>query len=111
MKTENDNAGFGLKKVDKKAFAIACNSLIMGHKPLGPECAVRPNGALRQAADLIRRCGETMSIKRTAIVPAILALSTAGSILAGTTATVLATSVPATAAVAAAAKPAHIYEG
>ena len=52
-----------------------------------------------------------MSIKRTAIVPAILALSTAGSILAGTTATILATSAPATAAVAAAAKPAHIYEG
>jgi hypothetical protein len=52
-----------------------------------------------------------MSIKRTSIIPAILALSAAGSILAGSAATVLATSAPATVAVAAAAKPAHLYEG
>jgi hypothetical protein len=52
-----------------------------------------------------------MSIKRTSIISAILALSAAGSILAGSAATVLATSAPATVAVAAAAKPAHLYEG
>lgn len=52
-----------------------------------------------------------MSIKRTTIIPAILALSTAGSILAGSAATVMATAAPATAAVAASAKPAHVYEG
>ena len=52
-----------------------------------------------------------MSIKRSTIVPAILALATAGSILAGSAATVLATTAPAAVtATAAAKKPAHIYE-
>jgi hypothetical protein len=53
-----------------------------------------------------------MSIKRTTIIPAILALSTAGSILAGSAATVLATTAPAAVtATAASAKPAHVFEG
>jgi hypothetical protein len=55
--------------------------------------------------------GEIMSIKRTTIIPAILALSTAGSILAGTAATVLATAAPAAVTATAAARPAHFYEG
>jgi hypothetical protein len=53
-----------------------------------------------------------MSVKRTAILPAILALSTAGSILAGTAATVLATTAPAAAtATAVKAGPNYIYRG
>jgi len=52
-----------------------------------------------------------MTIKRTSIIPAILALSTAGSILAGSAATVLATTAPAAVTATAAAKPAHLYEG
>ncbi len=53
-----------------------------------------------------------MSIKRSTLIPAILALTTAGSILGGTAATVLATTAPAAVtATAAAARPAHIYEG
>ena len=36
-----------------------------------------------------------MSVKRTIIIPAILTLSTAGSILAGSAATLLATQAPA----------------
>jgi hypothetical protein len=52
-----------------------------------------------------------MTIKRISIIPAILALSTAGSIFAGSAATVLATTAPATVAVAAAARPAHVFEG
>jgi len=52
-----------------------------------------------------------MSIKRTSILPAILALSTVGSILGGTAATVLATAAPTVVTGTAAAKPAHLYEG
>jgi hypothetical protein len=53
-----------------------------------------------------------MTIKRSSIIPAILALSTAGSILAGSAATVLATTAPAAVtATAVGARPAHIYEG
>jgi hypothetical protein len=52
-----------------------------------------------------------MSIKRSTIIPAILALTTAGSILGGTAATVLATAAPAAVTATAAARPAHFYEG
>lgn len=68
--------------------------------------------ALRQATDLSKDCGGTMSVKRSIIAPAILMLSTAGSIAAGTVATVATTSAPA-AAVASApqAQPAFLYRG
>jgi hypothetical protein len=52
-----------------------------------------------------------MSIKRTSIIPAILSLSTAGSILAGTAATVIATTAPAAVTATAAARPAHVFDG
>ena len=63
-----------------------------------------------QAADLCRRRGGIVSIKRNIIIPAILSLGTAGSILAGSTAVVLTSSAPA--AVAASAthmRPDFIY--
>jgi len=53
-----------------------------------------------------------MSLKRNIIIPAILSLSTAGSILAGTTAVVLTSSAPAAVASSAhATRPLWIYEG
>jgi hypothetical protein len=52
-----------------------------------------------------------MTLKRTSIIPAILALSTAGSILAGTAATVIATTAPAAVTATAAARPAHVFDG
>jgi hypothetical protein len=53
-----------------------------------------------------------MSVKRNVIIPAILTLSTAGSILAGSAATVLATSAPSAVAVSATTmKPAFVYHG
>ena len=53
-----------------------------------------------------------MSVKRTIIVPAILTLSAAGSILAGTAATVAtATTSAAVVASAPAAQPAFLYRG
>ena len=73
---------------------------------------MRPDEVLRQAADLCRRRGGIMSVKRNVIIPAILTLSTAGSILAGSAATVLATSAPSAVAVSATAmKPAFVYHG
>jgi len=65
-----------------------------------------------QAADLVRRHGEIMPLKRTIIIPAILTLSTAGSILAGSAATLLATQAPtAVVATASSVKPNYVYEG
>ena len=53
-----------------------------------------------------------MSLKRKFILPALLSLSTAGSIAAGTTAIVLTSSAPAAVAASAhAAKPDFIYFG
>jgi hypothetical protein len=53
-----------------------------------------------------------MSVKRKVILPALLSLSTAGSILAGSTAIVLTSSAPAAvAASASAARPGFIYHG
>jgi hypothetical protein len=83
----------------------------MGYKPVRSACVTRLGGALRQAADLCRSWGKIMTIKRISIIPAILALSTAGSILAGSAATVLATTAPAAVTATAAARPAHIFEG
>lgn len=51
---------------------------------------VRAVVAMQQAADLCRRRGGVMSVKRSIIIPAILALSAAGSILAGSTVSVAA---------------------
>ncbi len=54
-----------------------------------------------------------MSVKRTIIIPAILTLSTAGSILAGTAATLAATQAPA-AVVATSSSfvhPNYVYDG
>jgi hypothetical protein len=51
-----------------------------------------------------------MSVKRTIIIPAILALSTAGSILAGSAATLLATQAPAAVvATASSMKPNYVH--
>ena len=53
-----------------------------------------------------------MSVKRKVILPALLSLSTAGSILAGSTAIVLTSSAPAAvAASASAARPDFLYHG
>jgi hypothetical protein len=53
-----------------------------------------------------------MSVKRTIIIPAILSLSAAGSILAGSTATLLATQAPAAVTATAPVKaPAFVYRG
>jgi hypothetical protein len=48
-----------------------------------PSWAVRVEEAMQQAADLCKPHGGIMRIRRTIIIPAILALSAAGSILAG----------------------------
>ncbi len=52
-----------------------------------------------------------MSIKRTIIIPAILTLSTAGSILAGTAATLAVTQAPAVAATSSSMHPNFVYDG
>jgi hypothetical protein len=53
-----------------------------------------------------------MSLKRNIIIPAILSLSTAGTILAGSTAVVLTSQAPAAVAASAhAMKPNFVYEG
>lgn len=53
-----------------------------------------------------------MPVKRNIIIPAILALSTAGSVLAGSAATVLVTQAPAAVAATASAKqPDFLYHG
>jgi hypothetical protein len=53
-----------------------------------------------------------MSVKRTIIVPAILTLSTAGSIVAGTAASVAISSAsPAASTTVVAMAPAYLYRG
>ena len=53
-----------------------------------------------------------MPIKRTIIIPAILALSTAGSILAGSAATLATTAAPsAVVATTSHMRPTYVYHG
>lgn len=53
-----------------------------------------------------------MRLKRSIILPAVLALSTAGSVLAGSAASMAATAAPAAAvATAAHVKPDFVYQG
>lgn len=53
-----------------------------------------------------------MSVTRKVIIPAILSLSTAGSILAGSTAVVLTSQAPATVAASASSmRPDFLYHG
>jgi hypothetical protein len=58
-----------------------------GNNSIRLRCAVRADVAMQRAADLGRCPGGVMRVKRAIIIPAILALSVAGSILAGSSAT------------------------
>lgn len=65
-----------------------------------------------RAADLARSRGGIMTIKRTIIVPAIMALSAVGSVLAGSAVTMAATSAPSAAvATASYVHPDYLYNG
>jgi hypothetical protein len=66
-----------------------------GNTFINKRCAVRANGATQQVADLCRRHGGIMRIGRAVIIPTILALSAAGSILASSAAPVAAAQAPA----------------
>jgi hypothetical protein len=81
----------------------------MGNYSTRPRCAVRDDGAMQQAADLCRCRGGIMRIRRTIIIPAILALSAAGSILAGSAVPAAVAQAPSTHVVAAA--PSTWYRG
>lgn len=87
-------------------------SLIMAASLHSAEASCGPTKSCGQAADLFRRRGGIMSVKRTIIIPVILTLSTAGSVLAGS-AVSLATATTPTAVVAAAshAHPDYLYQG
>jgi hypothetical protein len=91
---------------------MARNSLIMAASPHDAEALCGPAKSCGQAADLFRRRGGIMSVKRTIIIPAILTLSAAGSVLAGS-AVSLATATAPTAVVAAASftHPDYLYQG
>jgi hypothetical protein len=92
---------------------MARNSLIMAASRMTHKRCAGRTKSCGQAADLCRLCGGIMSVKRTIIIPAILTLSMAGSILAGS-AVSLATATAPTAVVAAAASSAHpdfLYQG
>jgi hypothetical protein len=58
-----------------------------GKNSIRLRCAVRAGVDTQRAADLGKCPGGVMRVKRAIIVPAILALSVAGSILAGSSAT------------------------
>jgi len=68
---------------------------------------------MQRAADLGRRHGGIMPIRRTVIIPAILALSAAGSILAGSAVPATATQAPSAhvLSVASSASPYMYYHG
>jgi hypothetical protein len=71
-----------------------------------------PAKELRQAADLVRSPGGIMHLKRTIIIPAIMALSAVGSVLAGSAVTLAATSAPsAVVATASHVHPDFVYNG
>jgi hypothetical protein len=80
-----------------------------GKNSIRLRCAVRADVAMQRAADLRRCPGGVMRVKRVIIVPAILALSVAGSILAGSSA-IGATHAPSTHVVAAQHVQTHYYE-
>ena len=67
-------------------------------------------GDMQRAADLCRRLGGIMRIGRAIIIPAILALSAAGSILTGSVVSATAAQAPSVHVVTAApAASAHTY--
>lgn len=74
---------------------------------------MRADEAMQRAADLCRHHGGVMPIRRAIIIPAILALSAAGSILAGSAVPVVAAQAPAVHVLAAAssAHPDVFYNG
>ena len=57
---------------------------------------MRGDEAITQAADLLKPRGGVMSVRRTVIIPAIVALSMAGSILAGSAVPAAAAHAPGT---------------
>ena len=69
---------------------------------------MRVAGDMQRAADLCRRHGGIMRIRRAIIIPAILALSAAGSILAGSAVSVATAQAPSV-HVLAAAPNTHVY--
>ena len=84
----------------------------MAISPYNAGALYGPGKELRQAADLVIRHGEIMRIKRAIILPAILTLSTAGSVLAGTAMTLAATSAPgAVVATASYVHPDYVHNG
>ena len=78
-----------------------------------PSWAVRVEEAMQQAADLCKPHGGIMRIRRTIIIPAILALSAVGSIVAGSTTSVAAAQAPSVHVLAAApsAHPGVYFRG
>jgi hypothetical protein len=85
---------------------MARNSLIMGSKSVWRTIVVwvRRRSCSRSLTWLEAH-GEIMHLKRTVIIPAIMALSAAGSVLAGSAVTIAATSAPS--AVVASAPSVH----
>lgn len=79
----------------------------IGNEPHLFRRAVRAAGAMQRAADLGRDHGGVMRIGRKIIIPAILALGAAGSILASSAATATVAQAPAAHHVVAASS--HIY--
>jgi hypothetical protein len=74
---------------------------------------VQASGAAQRAADLGNRHGGIMRIKRTIIVPAVLALGVVGSLLSGSAMSVTVGHAPAVhvQAGAASANPNMVYHG
>jgi hypothetical protein len=69
-----------------------------------------PAKELRQPLTSPEADGEIMTIKRTVIIPAIMALSAVGSVLAGSAVTLAATSAPSAVVVtASSAHPAAVF--
>src|ERR1700743_520602 len=105
--TDRKAAAFSPEKFRPRTYFIARNHLIMAISLGVQKSAIWLDEALRQATDHRKDRGGTMSIKRTIIVPAILTLSTAGSIPAASPAAVLPTQAPSVVGAA----PAYLYHG
>ena len=71
------------------AYSRYMKGRIAATTPTLVRCAEPDNEVMQQATDLCRRHGGIMRIRRSVIIPAIIALSAAGSILAGSTAPVV----------------------